>query len=190
MKLEFKTNNEHGLTVLELMTVVAIIAIMSVTAVPNFTIWRNNYQIRSETERVHMDLLSARMTAMKAGNNVVVDFNSVANSYSILNDTNNNGSADTGESFGNRTLDYNLQFGFAGGSITDPDGNLQGDPIELGATETVTFNPRGQSDLSGVIFLIHKNHFQQNDNSRLRAISIIQATGAAELWKYNGGAWE
>jgi prepilin-type N-terminal cleavage/methylation domain-containing protein len=193
MKLANKMNNERGLTVLELMTTIAIIAIMSATAVPNFTIWRNNYQIKSEVGHVHMDLLSARMTAMKNGNNVVVTFDTTANSYSILNDTNNNGVPDTGESFGSRELDNNVQFGFAGGTIKDMDGNSRSDFVWMGGGKTVAFDSRGQADLSGVLFLIHKNHYAENDNSRLRGISIVQATGVAELWKYNGALtipWE
>jgi prepilin-type N-terminal cleavage/methylation domain-containing protein len=187
MKLKYKMNNEQGLTVLELMTTIAIIAIMSASAVPNFTIWRNNYQLRSESEHVHMDLLSARMTAMKTGNNVVVNFNSVTNSYSILNDTNNNGTADTGESFFNRTLENNVRFGFAGASVLDMDGTSRSQAVWMNGGNVVTFDSRGQSDLSGVLFIIHGNHFADGDNSRLRGISIMQATGAAELWKYSPG---
>ena len=186
-------NNEQGLTVLELMTTIAIIAIMSATAVPNFTIWRNNYQIRTESERVQMQLLSARMTAMKTGSNVVVTFNSANHSYTILNDTNNNGTADPGESFGGRTLENNVVFGFDGGAIDDMDGTSRSQTVNFGGSDTVVFDPRGQADLSGVLFLIHANHLADNDNSRLRGINVVQATGMAELWKYSYGSnppWE
>lgn len=192
MKLKYKMNNERGLTVIELVTTMAIIAIMSATAVPNFTIWRNNYQLRSETERVHMDLLSARMRAMKTGNNIVVTFNSLTNSYSILNDTNNNGSADVGENLSPRTLENNVQFGFSGASVNDMDGTNRSEAVVMGASDIVTFDPRGQADLSGVLFLIHYNHLPEG-NGHLRGISIVQATGSAELWKYSPGLnppWE
>ena len=185
MKPTHTMNNERGLTLIELITTMAILGIMAASAVPNFTVWRNNYQLRSETERVHLDLLSARMSAMKSGNNVVVTFNSAAHSYSILNDTNNNGTADTGEPFGSRALENNVRFGFAGGSIDDMDGTSRSETVVMGASDIVTFDPRGQADLSGVLFLIHSNHLAENDNSRLRGINIIQATGAAELWRYN-----
>ena len=193
MKLKITMNNEHGLTLLEMITTMAILTIMVSTAVPNFTVWRNNHQIRAESERVHMDLLSARMTAMKSGNNVVVTFVSASNSYSILNDTNNNGAADTGESLKARTLENNVQFGFSGPSITDMDGNTGiTETVVMGGSDTVTFDPRGQADLSGVLFLIHNNHVPEG-NGRLHGISVIQATGAAELWNYNSALtipWE
>ena len=193
MKLAKKMNNERGLTVLELMTVIAIIAIMSATAVPNFTVWRNNYQLRSETERVLMDLLSARMNAMKSGNNYVVTFNESGNSYSILNDTNNNGATDTGEGFSARPLDNNVQFNIPGGSVLDMEGTSRSDAVWMfGGGNSVTFDPRGQANLSGVLFLAHNNHIPEG-KTHLRGISITQATGAAELWKYNSGLnppWE
>ena len=192
MKLANKMNNERGLTLIEMITTMAILAIMAVTAVPNFTIWKNNYELRSETERVLMDLLSARMTAMKTGNNVVVSFNSLNNTYSILQDTNNDGTPDTGESFSTRTLQNNVQFGFAGGSVVDMDGTSRSEAVWMGASDIVTFDPRGQADLSGVLFLIHNNHLQEG-NDHLRGISVIQATGSAELWKYSPGSnppWE
>jgi len=142
---------------------------------------------------VHMDLLSARTTAMKSGNNVVVTFVSASNSYSILNDTNNNGTADTGESLNARTLENNVQFGFSGPNITDMDGNTGiTETVVMGGSDIVTFDPRGQADLSGVLFLIHNNHVPEG-NGGLRGISVIQATGAAELWNYNSALtipWE
>ena len=187
MKLKITMNNEHGLTLIEMITAMAILTIVVSSAVPNFTVWRNNYQIRAESERVHMDLLSARMTAMKSGNNVVVTFLAGSNSYSILNDTNNNGAADTGEPFSARTLENNVQFGFSGPSITDMDGNTGiTQTVVMGGSDIVTFDPRGQADLSGALFLIHNNHLPEG-NGRLRGISVIQATGAAELWNYNAG---
>jgi type IV fimbrial biogenesis protein FimT len=185
MKLETTMNKEHGFSLIELITTISIMSIIIATAVPNFTMWKTNYQIRSESERVHMDLLLARMTAIKNNNNVVATFVESTNSYSILNDTNNNGVADTGESLMARTLDNHVQFGFAGGSMTDPDGNAGiTDKVSMGASDIVTFNPRGQSDLSGVLFLIHEADASAN-NDRLRAISVTQATGTPEIWEYN-----
>ena len=192
MKLKTTMNNEHGLTLIEMITTMAILTIVVSSAVPNFTVWRNNYQIRAESERVHMDLLSARMTAMKSGNNIVVTFLSGSNSYSILNDTNNNGTADTGEPLSARTLENNVQFGFSGPSIIDMDGNSVTQTVVMGPSDIVTFDPRGQADLSGALFLIHSNHLTEG-NGRLRGISVIQATGAAELWNYNSALtipWE
>ena len=183
-KLEIAMNKEDGFTLVELIATMVILTIVMATAVPNFTAWKTNYQIRAESDRVHMDLLLARMTAIKNNNDVVVTFVSTSNSYSILNDTNNNGTADTGETLTNRTLENDVVFGFNGPSIVDMDNNTVTQSVLMGASDVVTFDGRGQASLSGVLFLIHGNHLATT-NEKLRGISIIQATGAAELWKYN-----
>ena len=186
MKLEIAMNNEQGLTIVELITTMAVLAIIISTAVPNFTAWKINYQIRSESERVHMNLLSARMTAIKNNNDVVITFLPASHTYSILNDTNGNGIADTGESLKSLALENDVQFGFNGPSITDMDNNTVTETVKMGPSDIVTFNARGQASLSGVLFLIHANDLSVG-NDRLRGISIIQATGAAELWQYKYG---
>jgi prepilin-type N-terminal cleavage/methylation domain-containing protein len=185
MKLEITMNKEHGFTLIELITAMVIVSIILATAIPNFSGWRTNSQIRAESNRVHMDLLLARMTAMKSGRNIVVTFVPGSNSYSILHDNNSNGTADTGESLSTRVLENHVQFGFSGPNITDMDGNTGiTETVKMGPSDIVTFDPRGQADLSGVLFLIHSDD-ASSSNDRLRGISIVQATGSAELWKYN-----
>jgi prepilin-type N-terminal cleavage/methylation domain-containing protein len=183
-KLENAMNKEDGFTLVELVATMVILTIVMATAVPNFTLWKNNYQIRSESERVHMDMMLARMTAIKNNNNVVMTIVAVANTYSILDDTNNNGTADAGETLKTRTLENDVVFGFYGPSITDMDNNSVTETVLMGGTDTVTWDPRGQADLSGVLFLIHSSHLTVG-NSKLRGINVIQATGSAELWHYN-----
>lgn len=185
MKLGIVMNKEHGFTLIELITAMVILSIITATALPNFSNWRNNYQIRAESNRVHMDLRLARMTAIKNNNDVVVTFLPASQTYSILNDTNNNGTADTGESLNSRALENNVQFGFSGGSITDMDNNSVTETVKMGPSDIVVFDARGQASVSGVLFLINKYHFSEGSNDQLRGINVIQATGAAELWKYN-----
>lgn len=151
-KLEIAMNKEDGFTLVELIATMVILTIVMATAVPNFTLWKNNYQIRSESERVHGDMMLARMTAIKNNNNVVMTIVAATNSYSILDDTNNNGTADGGESLRTRTLENDVVFGFFGASITDMDNNSINEKVFMGASDTVTWNPRGQADLSGVLF--------------------------------------
>lgn len=183
-KLVIAMNKEDGFTLVELIATMVILSIIMATAVPNFTLWKVNYEIRSESERVHMDMVLARMTAIKNNNNVVMTFNATNNSYSILDDTDNDGTADPGETLKARTLENDVVFGFYGASITDMDNNSVSEKVFLGPSDTVTWDSRGQADLSGMLFLIHNSHVNVG-NSKLRGINVIQATGAAELWHYN-----
>jgi Tfp pilus assembly protein FimT len=186
MKSKVAINNERGTSLVEVLATLIVLGIISATAIPNFSAWRTNYEIRTESENVRMQLLLARMTAIKNNNNVVVTFTSTGpqHSISILNDTNSDGIQNGGETLNNYDLDKNMRFGFYGPSIKDMDNTTRSQAVVMGASDKVILDGRGQADLSGVLFLIHANDLNENNN-RLRGINILQATGAAELWKYN-----
>jgi Tfp pilus assembly protein FimT len=186
MKSRVTINNERGTSLIEVLATLIVLGIISATAIPNFSAWRTNYEIRTESENVRMQLLLARMTAIKNNNNVVVTFISGAGQHrlTILNDTNSDGIANGGETENNYDLDKNMRFGFYGPSIKDMDNTTRTQAVEMGGTDKVIIDGRGQSNLSGVLFLIHADDLNVNNN-RLRGINILQATGAAELWKYN-----
>ena len=131
----------------------------------------------------------ARTTAIKNNNDVVVSFNEATNTYTILNDINNNGNVNAGETLLTRTLQNNVQFGFSGADITDMDGNSGViEKVQFGGSDVVTFDARGQASVSGFLFLIHNNHLTANYNGQLRGISVTQGTGSAELWEFDTGA--
>jgi len=193
MKMVNTLNNDRGLSLVELITTMVIAGLLASAAIPNFTGWKTNYQIRTETEKIHMDLILARMTAIKNNNNVVVTFLDSQNKYTILDDTNNNLAADAGETLRSIDLDNEMQYGFYGSVMPDMDNNNVTENVKMGATDVVTFDARGQASVSGVLFLIHGSDLAQSTNQRLRGINIIQATGAAELWEYNSSLsppWE
>ena len=45
-----------GFTILELLVVIAIVAIISGVAYPNFSKWKEKYEINGETKKVYFDL--------------------------------------------------------------------------------------------------------------------------------------
>jgi Tfp pilus assembly protein FimT len=186
MKSRVTINNERGTSLIEVLATLIVLGIISATAIPNFSAWRTNYEIRTESENVRMQLLLARMTAIKNNNNVVVTFTSTGPQHglTILNDTNSDGIANGAETENNYDLDKNMRFGFFGSTIKDMDNTTRSQAVVMGGTDTVIIDGRGQSNLSGVLFLIHADDLDKNNN-RLRGINILQATGAAELWKYN-----
>ncbi len=179
-----KVKNDRGMTLVELIVVMIIVGLLIAVAIPNFSAWRKNYQIRAESERVYMDLILARSTAIKNNNDVIVTFNEANDSYTILDDTNNNGSADSGESLKTVSLENLVEFGFYGSSIQDMENNTVNQSVSMGPSDIVVFNEKGQANISGSLYLIHKDD-ASTTNDQLRGISVVQGTGAAELWKYN-----
>ena len=57
---------------MEVMTVSAVISILTMIAMPAYQQWNARYQLRQATEEVAGNLKLARMAAMSRGNNVVV----------------------------------------------------------------------------------------------------------------------
>ena len=94
-----------GFTLIELMVVIVLIGILGIIAVPNMRSWYTGFQARGACDNITNTLVTARMLAVKNGNDVVVVFytgnncpSSVAgintneagtNCYFTINDINN-----------------------------------------------------------------------------------------------------
>ncbi len=68
-----------GFTLIELMVVILIVGIMGIIAAPNMRSWYTGFQVRSCADSITNTLVTARMNAIKNGNNVVVAFYTAGN---------------------------------------------------------------------------------------------------------------
>jgi prepilin-type N-terminal cleavage/methylation domain-containing protein len=173
----------QGFTLLELLIVIAFVAIIMAIGVPNFSKWKEKYEINGQAQKVYFDIMLARSTSVKNNNSVSVTFDVSKNLYKVHDDTNSNSIEDHGESIKSVNLENNVEFGYVPG-LRDIDGNMVTSPIFMESSNTVTFNFRGQASKGGSIFLIHKNDIGISNN-RLRSINILRATGAVEFLKYD-----
>ena len=87
---------KNGFTLIELMIVIAIIAILSAISVPTFSSYMATRRLNGAARQVQGDLMATRMQAVSSNKLVAVSFIN-SNQYTIFFDNNNNGSIDSGE---------------------------------------------------------------------------------------------
>jgi prepilin-type N-terminal cleavage/methylation domain-containing protein len=187
-------HSHRGFTLLEVMTVVAIIAIMSGIAV--YSINTNLDRIRADTavRRVSITLNYARIRAIAEDTNYVVSFKvrptatiDQSKCYiEMLADSNGNGVKDTGEKVMIEDLPkgviydlnshkdiYNI---IADGQKKDGIGFLD---------NKVTFLPRGNATSKGEIYIIPQVSLEKDFNDNRRAVSLERLSGRTIAWFYH-----
>ncbi len=63
-----------GFTLIELITIMAILGILTALTIPNLSAWKTGYQLRSATMQLHQMLQQARLYAVKQHSKVIVNF--------------------------------------------------------------------------------------------------------------------
>lgn len=79
-------NNKRGLTLIELVTVVAVIGFLLASLGFSFQGWLAKYKVEDETKRFYSDLMDARARAMQKKRVTFVDL--ATNRYRTFEDTN------------------------------------------------------------------------------------------------------
>ena len=111
--------NTKGFTLLELMVVVAIIAIFAAIAVPTFSSWSPRLKFRTSADEMHKVLMLARMTAISSNRDVVITFDQANGDFDVA--------------FPTGTETYELPDGVSFGTLT---------------SNTLTYYPTGQADIN------------------------------------------
>lgn len=139
--------NTSGFTILELLTVVAIFAVLATIAIPGIITWKNNAQYRGTVNTLSSDLAAAKQTAIRLNSQVAIRFN--GNQYTIFVDD----GAGTDDEDGDGIAD-----GFGNGSIDGSERLVQQREIPTGVSISeitfpdnfTTFNGRGRCPAANV----------------------------------------
>jgi len=100
-----------GFTLMEMMIVIAIIGITAAIAIPNVISYLPKHRLNGGARDVYSAMQYARLRAVKERTPVFIDFNTGANTFNVLSDSNGNGTLDGGDTVlktGNMPPDVNM----------------------------------------------------------------------------------
>ena len=80
--------NNCGMTLIELLIVMGIIAILAAIAAPNMSEFVRKNRIQNQTRRIYSDLSNMRTMAMNTNRMHFMQFDPANNAYQVLEDTN------------------------------------------------------------------------------------------------------
>jgi prepilin-type N-terminal cleavage/methylation domain-containing protein len=198
-----RMKDTKGLTLIELIVVMCILAVMVMISIPNIGRWIPRYRLRSSVRDVASTMQLARLGAIKDNKEWAIQFNANAQTYTILSDDGGDGAWGTADDIGykgdaspwtlsTRSLaDYrNVSFGDNGY------GSWLGVPLTGDLSDGITFpnnrvefRPDGTAGPSGVNGIVGSTYLQNNRGDASCARVRFTATGAIEVVHWDGSAW-
>ena len=152
-------HKNSGFSLMELMTITAVIALLAAIAIPNLIGWRSGAKLRGAVENLRGDLQWAKLKAVQENTFVAVLFS--GNGYQVFIDTGASpGVLDAGERrIRNRQLEAGVSIDLGS---TDFNGNLY-----------ARFNSRGLPEDIGSVVVVSTGGDQKNIGlNRLGRITI------------------
>ncbi len=140
---------ESGFSTIELLVALILTSIMLASSIPALSRYLKTHELLGTVENFAADLRLCRQRATTQGNNIVFSWNTGTNSYTILDDRNNNGTADLGEpTIGPKTL---------------PDGmTLTNGTVNPFTGSSVTFLPSGSTSQGGQVKIANAAGLSRN----------------------------
>jgi len=196
MGLPERSSHNTGMTMIELLWIIAILGILASLAIPTFAAWLPNYRLKRAARDLYSNFQLTKMGAVKQNKNwaVVFDQGVTPGRYHIVSDSGANttweglapGSDDTVE----KTVDLiryegvdfgrgNLSSDIDGGTFSAGDDVLYGDASD---PDVVVFTPRGTCLEEGYVYLA-------NQRNTVYGIGT-KTSGVVLLRKWTGSAWK
>ena len=83
--------NRSGLTLMELMVTIAIIAIVASIAIPNYIGWMPKKRLQSDALEIQSAIQLAKLAAVKSNSSVILSFNPAGDDFTVFIDDGSGG---------------------------------------------------------------------------------------------------
>ena len=177
----------RGLTVIELVMVVVIIAIVASIALPKFDI--NRYRNDGAGRLVRVLLQEAQRNAITRQSNVIVSFDLAYNRLRIVQDYNNNDTINVGDWVQYRKLPEGARFlkpSWSGVNGAAPASTINGSNLlTISGLTSIVFQRDGSASSSLELYVGMRDNVQTD----YRGLFTTQSTGRTEMFKWNGATW-
>ncbi len=169
----------HGLTLVELMIVLAVLALLAGVAVPYVLAGLPGYRAAGAARQLVADLRLARTLAVERGVRAFVAFDPATSSYAVRLDTDGVAGLSAGDqevkrvTLGNEYRNVRIGSARARDPVTFPD-------------DVALFKPRGTSN-GGSVYLTVPDHDDVE-----RKVTVMSTTGRvrAYVWNPASGTWD
>jgi type IV fimbrial biogenesis protein FimT len=172
-----------GFTVIELITVIVILGILTAVGVPNFLSWLPKYRLKSAARDLYSNLQFAKLSAIKHNADWAIVFNKASDQYQVCSGQGPDNSWGGTENMVVKTVvlnNYGSGVGYGHGNAI-PIGSTFGDEITFGNNVAV-INSRGTGN-AGYVYL--------GNSSAAASYGIGKRTnGLIVLQRWNGSNWE
>jgi len=183
----FRLRSQHGISLLEVMVTVSIMAIVGSMAAANMTDSRRSMQSDGAMRIVMSELNGARDMAMTERRNMEVQF-AGGNWVRVIRHE-APGIATT--LLRSVALESNATFSLAVGVPDTPDAFGAAAPVSFGAAQTIMFGTDGMlidgngNPVNGTVFLAIAGQ-----PASARAVTVLGSTGRIRGYKWFGGVWK
>jgi prepilin-type N-terminal cleavage/methylation domain-containing protein len=178
----------RGFSLIEMLMVVAIIAIVVTWALPKFSIAR--YRADAAGRLVRTLLQTAQRNAITRQSDVIISFDLTGNRLRIVQDLNNNGVIDAGELVQSRPLAEGAKFitpSWAGVKGAIPSASVTGSSLStVGSLSSVIFRRDGSASTDLEIYVTMRDAVKDE----YRAVTLTASTGRTAMYKWNGRVWQ
>jgi prepilin-type N-terminal cleavage/methylation domain-containing protein len=178
-------SSRRGYTIIEVMLVVALIAIMASLALPKVSFLR--YRQDANGRLVQRTLIVAQQRSLQKNTNVLFVMDYAGSRMRVVEDTNSNGAADGSERWESWMLGEGARFAIPTVTVDGATSYYATGPgISTTANgPTITFYPNGSASGDALLYV----GVSTGASDALRAIEFTGATGRTRLWRYLSGAW-